>query len=125
MKFTNNILISSLIAIFGVLSYLLERFMEPVFGKTWCEVTSAIILLLLTLIYLWISAKEKDERERALRQQVDSISLYILILGLLGATIFDHQISMENLFWIALGLIAGGRISASIYQRIIPNQEVV
>jgi len=117
MKLSSNVIISLLILVFGGVSYALERFMEPVFGRVWCEAVSAAILLALTLFYLWVSSQEKDERERELRQQADSISLYALVLGLLGAAVFDRQMDMEGFFWTALGLIAGGRIIACLYQK--------
>ncbi len=103
--------------IFGVLIYLLERLFAPHFGMGPTSVVSAALILLLVVLTKVVSAGEKDEREHLLQLESDSAALYIVIAGLLAATIFYPHSELAMAFWTVLGLAATGRLFAFLYHR--------
>lgn len=102
---------------FGLLIYILNIFCVPLIGMLACQIISAILLLILLLIYITLSAKESDERQRLLQLQADSAALYVVLAGLLAATIFYPHSQAAMVFWLVLGLAVAGRILMFLYQR--------
>jgi ABC-type iron transport system FetAB permease component len=100
---------------FGLAIYLLDRFCVPAYGMVFCSVASACLVLVLLLVYLAISVREPDERERQIMLQADSAALYLVIAGLLAATIFYPRSEFAMVFWAVIGIAAVGRVIASLY----------
>ena len=115
MKSTNAKLL--LLIPFGGVIYLLNALCLPQFGMLTSQVLSAIALLVLLAVYLVVSSRETDEREKLLQLQSDSAALYIVIAGLLAAAIFYPHSEVAMVFWLVVGLAVGGRIITFIYQR--------
>jgi hypothetical protein len=102
---------------FGVLVYLLNIFSVPLFGMFVSQVFSAVLILILLILYIVLSGRESDERERLLQLQSDSAALYIVLAGLLTATIFYPHSEAAMVFWMVLGLAVIGRLIIFIYKR--------
>ena len=102
---------------FGVITYLLDVFFMPHIGMIPTQVISALVLLILLIISHLLSRSETDEREHLLQLQSDSAALYLVIAGLLAATIFYPHSDMAKVFWFVLSLTVVGRVFTFIYQR--------
>jgi hypothetical protein len=116
MKSSNTTFIFLLIP-FGIAVYLLDIFFMPHIGMVPTQVISAALLLILLVISRILSTKEQDERERLLQLQSDSTALFVVIGGLLAASIFYPDSEVAMVFWLVLGLAAVGRVFSFFYQR--------
>ena len=102
---------------FGLLVYLLNIFCVPLLGMLVCQVLSAVLVLILLVIYIVLAGGESDERERLLQLQSDSAALYVVVAGLLAASIFYPHSEAAMVFWLVLGLAVAGRVVIFIYKR--------
>ena len=100
---------------FGVLVYVLDKFVAPRYGMGPATICSAVLVLLLIVIAHVTSKKEQDERERLLLLQSDSTALYTVIAGLLAETIFYPHSELAMMFWIVVGLATLSRAIAFLY----------
>ncbi len=105
------------LVVFGILIYALERLFTPHFGMGPTTVVSAVFILLLVILTKVVSSGEKDEREHFLQLESDSTALYVVIAGLLAATIFYPHSELAMTFWMVLGLAVAGRLFAFLYHR--------
>jgi hypothetical protein len=105
------------LVIFGFITYLLERLFTPHFGMGPTSAVSAFLILTLVLLTKVVSSGEKDEREHMLQLESDSAALYIVIAGLLAATIFYPHSELAMTFWTVLGLAVAGRLFSFLYHR--------
>jgi len=102
---------------FGLLVYVLNHYLMPSLGMVLSTVLSALLTLILLVIYIIGTSREGDERERFIQLQADSAALYSVIAGLLLAAIFDPHSQLAMVFWMVLGLAVIGRIIAFLYHR--------
>ena len=102
---------------FGLIIYLLDKLFAPKYGMGATSGISAGLVLILLGIYVAVSAKESDERERMIRLQADSAALYVVTAGLLAATIFYPHSQYAMVFWAVVGLAVTARVVAFIYRR--------
>jgi hypothetical protein len=103
--------------LFGLTVYLLDVFCLPYLGMTGTSIITGILIAALLFGYLMVSSREQDEREQLLRLQSDSAALYVVIAGLLAASIFYPHSEFAMAFWGVIGLAAAGRITTFLYQK--------
>lgn len=105
-----------LLLIFGFFVYFLNLFCMPFFGMVICQIISAVLILVLLVVYIFTVNHESDEREKLLQLQADSAALYVVIAGLLAEAIF-YPHTQAAMFWGVLSLAIVGRVITFIYQR--------
>jgi len=105
------------LAVLGLLIYLIDRFFVPQYGMGASSAASAALILILLVVTRLVAGREPDEREKLLQVESDSTTLYVVIAGLLAATIFYPHSDYAMTFWAVLGLAAVSRIASFLYHR--------
>ena len=105
------------LAVFGFGIFLIDRLFTPGFGMGPSSGLAAVLILALLGVSRVLSSKETDEREHMLQLEADGAALYVVIAGLLAATIFYPHSEFAMVFWSVCALAVVGRITAFLYQR--------
>jgi nitrate reductase gamma subunit len=105
------------LVLFGALVYVIDVVIKPRFGMGVCSILSAVLLVVLLVGTKLFGSRETDERERQLSLHADSFALQVVIISLLGISIFFPDSDYAMAFWGIFVLTTLVRSITFIYQR--------